>query len=299
MRSSSIGAANTAETRKHNACTNDDVCAQRRDRLLAAPQVPYGANIDIRDTVNYKNVMEQYNLGPNGGIMTSLNLFATRFDQVLALCEKPRTPALQYILADTPGQIEIFTWSASGNIIAEAFAASFPTVIAFVIDTHACTNPRVFMTNMLQAVSILYKYQLPLLVVFNKVDVADHRFALRWMEDFDEYSEALDADSCYAATLSRSMSLVLEEFYKNLKTVGVSALTGQGIDDFFTQVASCAEDYERDYRPELERRRAARAEQERKREEAEMEKLRKDMASKASVAGPHGKPPMPPNKQQQ
>ena len=32
--------------------------------------------------VNYKNVMKQYSLGPNGGILTSLNLFATRFDQV-------------------------------------------------------------------------------------------------------------------------------------------------------------------------------------------------------------------------
>lgn len=37
---------------------------------------------DIRDTVNYKEVMKQYGLGPNGGIVTSLNLFATRFDQV-------------------------------------------------------------------------------------------------------------------------------------------------------------------------------------------------------------------------
>lgn len=37
---------------------------------------------DIRDTVNYKEVMKQYSLGPNGGIVTSLNLFATRFDQV-------------------------------------------------------------------------------------------------------------------------------------------------------------------------------------------------------------------------
>ena len=75
----------------------------------AVAEVPYGANIDIRDTVeqcksycqvgtsntgatacisncllqvNYKNVMKQYGLGPNGGILTSLNLFATRFDQV-------------------------------------------------------------------------------------------------------------------------------------------------------------------------------------------------------------------------
>jgi hypothetical protein len=32
--------------------------------------------------VNYKNVMKQYGLGPNGGILTASNLFATRFDQV-------------------------------------------------------------------------------------------------------------------------------------------------------------------------------------------------------------------------
>lgn len=49
----------------------------------AVTQVPFAAGIDIRDTVDYKQVMKQYNLGPNGGIMTSLNLFATRFDQVL------------------------------------------------------------------------------------------------------------------------------------------------------------------------------------------------------------------------
>lgn len=40
------------------------------------------SSADIRDTVNYKEVMKQYNLGPNGGIVTSLNLFAMRFDQV-------------------------------------------------------------------------------------------------------------------------------------------------------------------------------------------------------------------------
>jgi len=43
---------------------------------------------DIRDTVNYKEIMKQYGLGPNGGIVTSLNLFATRFDQVMGFIEK-------------------------------------------------------------------------------------------------------------------------------------------------------------------------------------------------------------------
>lgn len=54
----------------------------------AVSKVPYGAKIDIRGTVNYKEVMKQYSLGPNGAIMTSLNLFATRFDQVIGLMEK-------------------------------------------------------------------------------------------------------------------------------------------------------------------------------------------------------------------
>jgi GTPase SAR1 family protein len=48
----------------------------------AVKDVPFAANIDIRDTVAYKEVMRQYSLGPNGAITTSLNLFATRFDQV-------------------------------------------------------------------------------------------------------------------------------------------------------------------------------------------------------------------------
>jgi hypothetical protein len=30
----------------------------------------------------------RYNLGPNGGILTALNLFTTKFDQVLSLIEQ-------------------------------------------------------------------------------------------------------------------------------------------------------------------------------------------------------------------
>ena len=42
---------------------------------------------------------------------------------------------LSYMVLDTPGQIEIFTWSASGAIITDAVAVTFPTVVAYVIDT--------------------------------------------------------------------------------------------------------------------------------------------------------------------
>lgn len=48
----------------------------------ACHEVPYPVNVDIRDTVKYKEVMKQYKLGPNGAIVTSMNLFSTRFNQV-------------------------------------------------------------------------------------------------------------------------------------------------------------------------------------------------------------------------
>ena len=55
------------------------------------------------------------------------------------------------MILDTPGQIEIFTWSASGAIITDAMASSFPTVVAYIIDTPRTMAPATFMSNMLYA----------------------------------------------------------------------------------------------------------------------------------------------------
>ena len=118
----------------------------------AVMHLPFDCNIDIRDTVDYQQVMEQYNLGPNGGIMTALNLFTTKFDQVLQLVEN-RSNSVDYVLIDTPGQIEIFTWSASGQIITDALASALPTVVVYVVDTPRTTAPATFMSNMLYACS--------------------------------------------------------------------------------------------------------------------------------------------------
>lgn len=85
--------------------------------------------------------------------------------QVIQLIEKPRDPPLEFVVADTPGQIEIFTWSASGAIITELLASTFPTCVLYVVDTPRCTEPQTFMSNMLQAVSILYKTKLPMVLV--------------------------------------------------------------------------------------------------------------------------------------
>ncbi|KAF2031974.1 XPA-binding protein-like protein [Setomelanomma holmii] len=287
----------------------------------AVHHVPFTPNIDIRDSVNYKEVMKQFNLGPNGGILTSLNLFSTKIDQVIGLLEKrtqppapareteqttvefmtnsgkdkPASPAQQtqvkHILVDTPGQIEVFVWSASGEILLSSLASTFPTVIAYIIDTPRTTSTSTFMSNMLYACSILYKTKLPMILVFNKTDAQDAEFAKKWMTDFEAFQAALRDEeeggtfggdgigggSGYMGSLLNSMSLVLEEFYKHLSVVGVSAMTGDGVDDFFQGVEAKKQEFIRDYQPELEHRRAEREKEKEVTRQRELDKLMKDM----------------------
>jgi len=42
----------------------------------AVHEVKFPCNIDIRESVKYKAIMKSYKLGPNGAILTCLNLFA-------------------------------------------------------------------------------------------------------------------------------------------------------------------------------------------------------------------------------
>jgi GPN-loop GTPase len=277
-----------------------DQLSQRAEFMSNLPKVPYAygvnldpatinvsfdASIDIRDTISYKQVMQQHKLGPNGAILTSLNLFATKFDQVMNILEQRAygstskvtddtvaqgpndcgedegdDETMDYILVDTPGQIEAFTWSASGSMMSEALASAFPTVLCFVIDTPRCaTSPNTFMSNMLYACSMLYRTKLPLVICFNKIDVVSHESCLEWMRDCETFQQALDdtaESSGFYGSLTRSLSLVLEEFYTNFANAcGVSAYTGDGIDEFWITVQKAAQhDFCLDYIDDLKNR---------------------------------------------
>ncbi|CAH8530748.1 unnamed protein product [Schistosoma margrebowiei] len=226
----------------------------------AVYHIPYNPNIDIRDTVKFKEVMKQYGYGPNGAIMTSLNFFASQFHKVVDIINS-NSGKVSYVIIDTPGQIEVFTWSASGTIITELLGNSFPTLIIYVMDTPRSHNPITFMSNMLYACSVLYKMRLPFILVLNKTDIIDCDFAIQWMRDFETFQDALSGHqstdgpsemegdnpcpgtSPYMNSLVHSMSLVLDEFYSTLRCCGISSITGEGMKKFVEEIDEAKEEY--------------------------------------------------------
>ena len=215
--------------------------------------------------------MKEYGLGPNGAIVTALNLFATQFDSVVNFIDQKAKGKrekddeegemltscfsdIEFCLMDTPGQIEVFTWSASGTIITDSLAVSFPTCVLYVLDATRCSSPATFMSNMLYACSILYKTRLPFVLAFNKCDAASAALPMEWMKDFDVLHDALAAEEGYMSNLVRSMSLVLQGFYETLTCVACSALTGENVDAVIAAIEGTREEYIKDYLGPLQQR---------------------------------------------
>ncbi|RKO94844.1 GPN-loop GTPase, partial [Blyttiomyces helicus] len=137
----------------------------------AVENLPFEPKLDIRDTIDYKGIMKDLVLGPNGAIMACMNIFASKIDQITAIISS-KIETHDYVLIDTPGQIEIFTWSSSGDIIAKSLKTTFTDVsLLYVVDANRCSNSHTTMaSNILHACSVFKKMDIPMRLIFTKMD---------------------------------------------------------------------------------------------------------------------------------
>src|SRR5437879_11708780 len=83
-----------------------------------AEALQYSPDLDVRDYVNLDEIMTEQGLGPNGAQVAAADMVAMNAKELADVLETFET---NYVLIDTPGQIELFTFRASGPVLIDAF----------------------------------------------------------------------------------------------------------------------------------------------------------------------------------
>ena len=75
-----------------------------------AEVLAYDADLDVREWVVLRQIMEEYNLGPNGAQIVAADMMALQSQDIaFAVAEMEA----DYVLFDVPGQLELFAFRSS------------------------------------------------------------------------------------------------------------------------------------------------------------------------------------------
>ena len=196
--------------------------------------LPYDADIDIREWVALDEVMGEYNLGPNGAQIVAADLMAVNIKKITDLLDGIRT---EYVLVDTPGQLELFAFRESSNVIVEAFGKE-KSMVVYLSDPMLCKTSNGFVSNMVLSSLVEFRLQLPVINILTKADLMkdeDRDRMISWFENSDSlYDDLLDNDA-------NPQTVVGMELFKAVESVGifgqiraVSAVENTGLEEIYS-----------------------------------------------------------------
>ncbi|XP_024358558.1 GPN-loop GTPase QQT1 isoform X2 [Physcomitrium patens] len=153
-------------------------------------QVRYECAVNIEDLVKLEDVMSQYDLGPNGGLVFCMDYLEKNLDW---LQEKLR-PLIKdhYLIFDFPGQVELFTLHSNAkNVILEmANKWDYRLTAVHLVDAHLCSDPGKYVSALLVSLSTMLHLELPHINVLSKIDLIESYGKLAFNLDF--YTDVQD-----------------------------------------------------------------------------------------------------------
>ncbi|MCE2505161.1 MAG: ATP/GTP-binding protein [Nitrosopumilaceae archaeon] len=189
--------------------------------------LPYSCDVDVRDFVDIVSIMQQYDLGPNGALVMTADLIASKIDDIQNEVNRVNP---DYLIVDTPGQIELFAYRSSGRFLIDNITSEEKTSI-FLFDGALITTPVNFVSIALLATSIRLRLNLPTVNVLTKTDLigANLKNILQWSTSLSTLENAIakDADGdTYTLTTNILRGLNLSGFAQGL--IPISNVTGDG-----------------------------------------------------------------------
>ncbi len=190
--------------------------------------LPYSCDIDVRDHVDIVSIMKQYDLGPNGALIMANDLIASKIDVLQDEINKVNP---DYLIVDTPGQIELFAYRTSGPFFIQNLDAD-EKVNIFLYDGALITTPVNFVSISLLATSIKLRLNISTINVITKTDLIGKKMKeiLQWTTNLKSLEAAIsnEADGeTYTLTTNILRGLNLGGFAQGL--IPISNVTGEGM----------------------------------------------------------------------
>jgi GTPase SAR1 family protein len=201
-----------------------------------AEGIPYQPDVDIRDWIRLGDVMEQYELGPNGAQVMAADLITLRLGDLQSVLQEFRAP---YVLVDTPGQTELFVFRESGRITMELLAPG-RSIIVFLFDPFLARKPSAFVSMLMLSATTQFRFGVPLVNVISKADLlkADELARIAsWSETPDALEDALLVEKPDLYTqMNTNVFRVLDAMGNMTKAYAVSGESFEGMEDVYTFV---------------------------------------------------------------
>ena len=218
--------------------------------------LPYNPDVDIRDWVRLEDVMDNYNLGPNGAQVTSSDLMYLHTEDIRESLDGFRT---DYFLVDTPGQMELFTYREPTRDLIRSISLG-GSIGVFLFEPLLSGTPEGMVSQLSMASTVKYRLDMPFIQVLNKVDLLseeDRERIMSWVDPDCLYRYLTNTGVCTGdgasntdghPELSGPGSLSNEygiNLFRALESVGetanlipCSATTMEGIEDIYSLVQS-------------------------------------------------------------
>ncbi len=204
-----------------------------------ADMLPYDPGVDVRDWITLGDVMEEYGLGPNGAQVVAADMMALYRKRIV---EDLAVGQAQYILFDTPGQMELFSFRESSRELVHGLLPA-SSYIVHLIDPFNARTPSGFVSQIMLANLSKLRFQVPALEVISKSDMMTPDLVThldRWQEYPDSLMDELIRESSQGTSMGPELSIGLFRAMEDLglfsDRIKVSAKNGMGIEKIYQTV---------------------------------------------------------------
>jgi GPN-loop GTPase len=190
--------------------------------------LPYEPDVDVRNYIDINTLMSSYQLGLNGALIMASDMIATRLEEIQ---DEINSLNAEYVLVDTPGQIELFAFRESGPYFVSHFQSDNKATL-FIFDGMLVSSPINYVSISLLASSIKLRLKTPQIGVLTKRDLIIDKLpeVLGWSSSRALLESALNSEK------DSEYSLLCKDLVRSLSRSGfmegilaISSLTMNGI----------------------------------------------------------------------